>query len=121
MPLIISTTLEDAALRLTARDRGWVTEDPKDFRFLCETATPRWRAIPAQLRVDLTHWSSLRMVLGGIAPMSVGLFMHWPTATAFGFMILGLYGWMLSMALRVNVEAPVRFGVVAAFARKPRT
>lgn len=106
--------LDDEALRRTARDSGWLTEDPKDFRFLCETATPRWSAVPAQLREDFTHWSSLRMVLGGIVPICVGLFMHWPAATAFGFMVLGLYAWMLSMALRVNVAAPVRFGVVAA-------
>ena len=109
-----AVALDDDALRQTARDSGWLSEEPNHFRFLCDTATPRWRAVPAQLREDFTHWSSLRVVLGGVASIAVGVSMRWAAMTAFGFMILGLYAWMLSMALRTNVSAPVRFGVVSS-------
>ena len=106
--------LDSEALAATPLADGWICEDPAHFEFFRSRRPLRWSAIAMQLRTDLTHVRSLRVIVPAVIVASMGLHLHWPTLAGLGLLVLGIYTVMFYTTVRTGVTAPLRFGVIGA-------
>jgi hypothetical protein len=109
-----SATLDSEALAATALADGWICANPAYFEFFRSRRPLRWAAIAMQLRMDLTHASSLRLIVPATIVASMGLYLHWPVLVSLGLLVQCIYAWMFYTAVRTGITAPLRFGVIGA-------
>lgn len=106
--------LDSEALAAAPLADGWICADPAYFEFFRSRRPLRWAAIAMQLRIDLTHARSLRVIVPATIVASMGLYLHWPVLVSLGLLVLGIYTWMFYTTVRTGITAPLRFGVIGA-------